>query len=462
MPSEPETTVWETEFNEHVNYQPPYITAEYRRPVGMEGETPLRLRPVGDESGYGFEVSAPDESGQVTLAAIRTDEQALTETVPLKSYDGTEPRRSALHDARGLVYEWGQHDLTHALGSALQLAQETDATRTQLFEQVDLPPDARPLAAIQAEREAEHEAELTENHPHRLDYHREVGDLAYDFPLEAGQGYAFRSRALPTLEAEVARYGVDALALETVKHWQADGQTRSEAVTLDILFDRDEAYAEVDTYVELAEREGIQAAMTRAATLAKAHTQPDMQTRAAELDLHLNPDVRYGAMFQTGPADPFLSEREIDQAAVLFRAEEPLEHKLSLEVVAVQDHSTQPLGFAVLALDATYEPATDQRLGLAEGVAVYELAHFKARDEAATYTAQLSEYMDKRDLSPSGTDIRPTLQFLQGVGENNGFSPQARWLLPREAVALTGGETALHHPAEDFHPLIETPMERER
>ena len=59
-----------------------------------------------------------------------------------------------------------------------------------------------------------------------------------------------------------------------------------------IQYDRDEVRQEVDNYVDLAEREGIQAAMSRAAVMADIQNYPTMVERAEELNLHPNEDIR--------------------------------------------------------------------------------------------------------------------------------------------------------------------------
>lgn len=174
---QPEQATWETALREHVNALPPYITAEYRYPDEMTDHR-VRLRPVGDESGYEFEVSAPDAAGDVTLAATKTfyDErrqQVMTESSQLQTYQAEgltplDPHMAALDDARGLIFEWGKHDLEGAMGSAFKLAQANGHTGQTLFDQG--PPDpftptdaAREMEAIQAEREREQEQELRQS-----------------------------------------------------------------------------------------------------------------------------------------------------------------------------------------------------------------------------------------------------------------------------------------------------------
>lgn len=633
---------WEVDLNEHVSYLPPYITAEYRSPENTDtGQiAPLRLRPVGDESMYGLEVSAPNADGDVTLAATKTFEsdilqKEVTESAVLKTYHTDDydeavsyldPRSEALADARALVYEWGRHDLDHAMGSALRLAQEVGFKGDNLFEHgpadtFTIPNDARSVEAIQAERDWERDAEIfglngykiplpetvvharaigrygadpeveagqfygvavreetlagaeqptyvvegvkawleretgengletvtlglgndhaeavrtadglaqgtdvverldkmealahdfagqaahlpesttTALHlnvreeglfragpadpqrddlevdwghepvagiptpppvssgfvPPRLDYSRMVGDAAYDLPLEAGQSYEFRMRPIPDLEVEVARYGVDALAVETVKHWQAGDEPQQEVVTLGVHYDRDDARREVDTYADLAEREGIQAAMTRAATVAEIQNYPDMVERAEELDLHINPEVRFGQMFKVGPEDPFLSEREINHVFQQYAAEHPPHHELSLEVVPVQTGEGQALGHSVVALDAQWEHDESSRdWEDTQTVTAYEVAHFERKQDADFYAASLHEYFYKRDLDTEGTNITPALEFVKNSQAANGLGNNERWLDAAEVGQVTAGEWTLQHRAEEFHPM---------
>ncbi len=637
---------WEVDLNEHVSYLPPYITAEYRSPENTDpGQiAPLRLRPVGDESMYGLEVSAPNADGDVILAATKTFEsdilqKAVTESAVLKTYRADaydesvsylDPRSEALSDARALVYEWGRHDLDHAMGSALRLAQQEGFKGDSLFEQgpsdtFTIPDDARSVGAIQTERDWERDAEnfglngykiplpesvvharavgrygadpeveagqfygvavreetldgaeqptymvegvkawleretgetgletvalglgndraeavrtadqlaqgtdvverlekmealahdfagqaahlpestTTALHlnvreeglfqagpadpqredlefdwghetvgniqtpppastgfiPPRLDYSRTVGDAAYDLPLEAGQSYEFRMRPIPDLEVEVARYGVDALAVETVKHWGAGDESQQEVVTLGVHYDRDDARHEVDTYADLAEKEGIQAAMTRAATVADIQNYPDMVERAEELDLHINPEVRFGQMFKEGPEDPFLSEREINHAARQYAAEHPPHHELSLEVVPVQTGEGQALGHSVVALDAQWEQDENSRdWEDTQAVTAYEVAHFERKPDADFYAASLHEYFYKRDLDTEGTNIMPALEFVKNAQVANGLGNNERWLDTAEVGQVTAGEWTLQHRAEDFHPISMTP-----
>ncbi|GIK64301.1 MAG: hypothetical protein BroJett018_20950 [Chloroflexota bacterium] len=630
---------WEVDLNEHVSYLPPYVTAAYRSPANADGIAPVRLHLPDDPAAamYGFEVSAPNDGGDVTLAAVKTFEsdilqKAVTESAVLKTYQAhdydelvsyLDPRSDALSDARALVYEWGRHDLDHAMGSALHLAQANGFKGDALFEQgpadtFTIPEHVRPLEEIQADRDWERDAEhfgmngykvplpetvvharsigrygadaeveaglfygvvvreaalddetqplyvvegvkawleretdetkmetvalglgadqtkavhtanqvaqaldvaarletmeeFAHDFAHRaahlsegattalhlnmrseglfqagppdperfevdwghdetpvvlsspttpnfvpppLDYSRTVGEVAYDLPLEAGQSYEFRMRPIPELEAQVARYGVDALAVETVKHWQAEDKPQQEVVTLGIHYDRDEAREEVDTYVDLAEREGIQSAMTRAAVLADVQSYPDMVESAESLDLHLNPDVRYGAMFKQGPSDPFLSEREIDHAAHQYLADHPPQHELSLKVVPVYALDEQSLGHSVVALDAQWEhEETSRDLADAQVVTAYEVAQFERQPDADFYAASLTEYFDKRGLATEGSNITPALDFVKNVQGVNGIQTNERWLSPLEMSQAAQQEWSLQHAAEDFHPM---------
>lgn len=638
---------WEVDLNEHVSYLPPYITAEYRSPENADAEqiAPVRLRPVGDESMYGLEVSAPNADGDVMLAATKTFEsdilqKEVTESAVLKTYRADaydesvsylDPRSEALSDARALVYEWGRHDLDHAMGSALRLAQAEGFKGDKLFEHgpadtFTIPNDARSVEAIQAERDWERDAEIfglngykvplpetvvharaigrygadpeveagqfygvavreetlagaeqptyvvegvkawleretgetgletvtlglgsdrteavrtadeltqapdvverlekmealahdfaghaahlsegttTALHlnvreeglfrvgppdperealefdwgyeeaagsipihppastgfvPPRLDYSRTIGEAAYDLPLEEGQSYEFRMRPIPDLEVEVARYGVDALAVETVKHWGTDEQPQQEVVTLGIHYDRDDARREVDTYVDLAEQEGIQAAMTRASMLADIQNYPDMVERADELGLYINPDVRFGAMFKGGPEDPFLSEREINHAAQQYAAEHPPQHELSLEVVPVHATEGQALGHSVVALDAQWDhEETSRDLEDAQVVTAYEVAHFERKPDADFYAASLHEYFYKRDLDTEGTNITPALEFVKNAQAANGLAANERWLDALEISQVAKEDWSLEHTAADFHPMSMQP-----
>jgi len=700
-----ERLAWEVDLNEHVTHLPPHVTAEYRSLQDAEGIAPVRLRLDGDESMYGFEVSAPDEQGDVTLAAIKTFESEIlqkdvTETAVLKTYQAGDyaddtsylnPRTEALSDARALVYEWGRQDLDHSMGSALLLAQENGFKGDSLFTEgpadtFTIPDDARSVATIQAERDGEREQEMDQvwdtrppdrrlgtplgvyvdryaedyietdgalvagydgqnhrvigraelptditdqapsddiryfvlptdaveasEHPaeydpvrmkpvedgipadhgtdyafevshmrlvdggelkdsyhlveavktwhdpdllpdepdtrltlslplaayddkeaafetaHRLtakwwaegiqpamqdaagmaeqhldprimdvkgghlfgmgptdpftvdfkgrevqapdfpddedtviltpppvsqDYHRTIGEAAYDLPLEEGQAYGFQARRVEELEDRVAAYGVDALAVEAVKHWN-DGEPQQEVVTLGIYYDRDEARQEVDTYVDLAEREGIQTAMTRAAMIADIQLYPNMVEEADELGLHINEDVRYGDMFKRGPDDPFLSEREINFASQQYAADHPPHHKLSLEVVPVQAKTGQALGHSVLAIDAAWDyEETSRDLSDAQGVTVYELAQFESKEKADLYSLSLSEYMGKRELEPEGQDIGGAVDFVKGISQSNGHDE--RWLAPWDIAELAKGEWSLQHQPEDFKPM---------
>ncbi len=636
-----ERVAWQTDLNEHVSYLPPYVMATYRSPENATGIAPLRIHPQVDATSpmYGFEVSAPNDKGDVTLAAIKTFESDIlqkdvTESAVLKTYrprdydesvSYLDPRSDAITDARALVYEWGRHDLDHAMGSALRLAHDNGFKGDTLFEHgpadaFTIPADARPIAAIHQEREWERDAELfglngykvplpahvihaqevgrygsevevepglfygvtvreeavegseqptylvegvkawleretletkmeavmlgmesdraaafqtthqvvqspdvverletmaglahdlaqhagdlpearmpTSLHlrneglfhegppdparhglemdwgsdeaaviitppsasnsfvPPRLDYSRMVGEAAYDLPLEEGLGYEFRMRPIPDLEVEVARYGVDALAVETVKHWQANDEPQQEVVTLGIYFDRDEAREEVDTYVTMAEREGIQSAMTRAAMLADVQSYPDMVSRAEELDLHLNADVRFGEMFQEGPADPFLAEREINYAAQQYATDYPPHHELSFEVVPVHSPSGESLGHSVVALDAEWEHDEASRdLEVAQVVTAYEVAQFEQQNEADFYAASLREYLDKRDLETQGANIEPALEFVQSMQSVNGVGENKYVLNPSEVSRVERDEWAIQHRIEDFHPI---------
>lgn len=635
-----ERVAWQTDLNEHVSYLPPYVMAAYRSPENATGIAPLRIHPQGDATSpmYGFEVSAPNDKGDVTLAAVKTfqsdilqkevTESAVLKTYRPRDYDESvsylDPRSDAIADARALVYEWGRHDLDHAMGSALRLAQDNGFKGDTLFEHgpadaFTIPAVTRPITAIHREREwerdaelfglngykvplpanvihaqevgryggevevepglfygvtvreevtegneqptylvegvkawleretletkmeavtlgmesdraaafqtahqvvqspdladrletmaglahdlAQHAADLPEDRTHtslhlrsaglfhggppdpahhglemdwgsheaviitpplvsnsfalpRLDYNRMVGEAAYDLPLEEGLGYEFRMRPIPDLEVEVARYGVDALAVETVKYWQANDEPQQEIVTLGIYFDRDEAREEVDTYVSMAEREGIQSAMTRAAMLADVQSYPDMVSRAEELDLHLNPDVRFGEMFQEGPDDPFLAEREINYAAQQYAADYPPQHELSFEVVPVRSPTGVPLGHSVVALDATWEHDEASRdLEAAQAVTAYEVAQFEQQPKADFYAASLREYLDKRDLETQGTKIVPALEFVQSVQSVNGVGENKYLLNPSEVSRIERNEWAIQHRIEDFHPI---------
>ncbi len=637
---------WQVDLNEHVTHLPPYVTAEYRSTENAEGIAPVRLRPEGEDTGamYGLEVSAPDDTGAVRLAAIKTFDsdilhKPVTESAILKTYHPSDydesvsyldPRSEALSDARALVYEWGRHDLDHAMGSALLLAQENGFKGDTLFEQGPADtfvsvPDARRLETIQTEREWERDAEIfgsngyriprpedlthareigrygvdseiepgqfygvtvreahlgaapDPNYPpvyvvegikawldkesnavgsetvtlavrgnreasievadeladepdfssrlehmetlahhaavqnHRLtlpllgeapadhlnlnlrheglftqgppdpvrltldeeaswdfpevvppdekspiarNYSRTIGESAYDLPLEAGQSYAFQARRIEELEHRVAAYGVDALAVEAVKRWDTDGEQQQEVVTLGIYYDRDEARHEVDTYVDLAEREGIQAAMSRAAVLADAQRIPQVVDDAEQLGLHLNPEVRYGPMFTQGPDDPFLSEREIDAIVTQYSEANPAHHRLSLEVVPVENKSGQVLGHSVVALDAVWDhEESSHELEEAHSVVAYELAQFEDRAAATNYLLELSEYMDKREIVHEGTNINPAVDFVKGVQDANGLSDHQQWLPPHEVGHLAEGEWALRHEPADFKPL---------
>ncbi len=636
-----ERVAWQTDLNEHVSYLPPYVMAAYRSPENATGIAPLRIHPQSDATSpmYGFEVSAPSDKGDVTLAAVKTfesdilqkevTESAILKTYRTRDYDESvsylDPRSDAIADARALVYEWGRHDLDHAMGSALRLAQDNGFKGDTLFEHgpadaFTIPNDARPITAIHREREWERDAELfglngykvplpadvihaqevgryggevevepglfygmtvreevtagseqptylvegvkawleretletkveavtlgmesdretafqtahqvvqspdvverletmaglahdlaqhaadlpearmpTSLHlrskdlfhegppdptrhglemdwgsheaavmmptpsassnfaPPRLDYSRMVGEAAYDLPLEEGLGYEFRMRPIPDLEVEVARYGVDALAVETVKHWQANDEPQQEIVTLGIYFDRDEAREEVDTYVSMAEREGIQSAMTRAAMLADVQSYPDMVSRAEELDLHLNSDVRFGEMFQEGPDDPFLAEREINYAAQQYAADYPPHHELSFEVVPVHSPTGASLGHSVVALDVAWEHDEASRdLEVAQVVTAYEVAQFEQQREADFYAASLREYLDKRDLETHGANIEPALEFVQSVQSVNGVGENKSLLNPSEVSRVERDEWAIQHRIEDFHPI---------
>lgn len=627
---------WDVELNEHVTYLPPHVTAEYRRPLMAEGEDAVRLRPAGDPSMYGFEVSAPDEQGDVTLAAIKTFQSDIlqknvTEAAVLKTYHAADydesvsyrdPRSEALSDARALVYEWGRHDLDHAMGSALLHAQDNGFKGDTLFEQgpsetFTLPDDARPVAAIHADLEWEHDAEhfgvrgyrvpLPENGvyahevgrygmersvppglfygvvvreetlegseqplyvvdgmkawldrdtrepesetvtldvlndrksaieiangvvqqdsvperleqmevlahdlaqrsfaltdiplsttgrtpaeelglnirgeglfrqgpeldlseppmlppifvnpyvPPDLNYNRTIGEAAYDLPLEEGQAYGFRMRPIPELEEKVAQYGVDALAVEAVKSWQEDGQPQQEVVTLGIYHDRDDARKEVNTYVELAETEGIQIAMSRAAMLADVHHSPDMAEQAQEYDLHINPNIRYGDLFSRGPADPFLSESDIRLAEKDFEDANPAHHRLSLEVVPIHDPAEQHLGHAVMAVDARWDhEETSRDLEDAQAVSAYELAHFVQKSDAEEYALSLNDYMGKREIAAEGTDLTAAENFVKTVSQVNGFGAHERLLNTEEVGNLAQGTWEIQHETADFQPM---------
>lgn len=245
---------------------------------------------------------------------------------------------------------------------------------------------------------------------------------------------------------------MDALAVEAVKSWQEAGQNQQEIVTLGIYYDRDEAQTEVDTYVDLAEGEGIQAAMSRATVLADAHAYPGLVGQADELGLHINEAVSYGNMFQQGPPDPFLSEREITLAAQAYTAEHPPQHKLALEVLPIHDERGQTLGHSLLAIDAVFRSGEDtQDLGQAQSAIGYELAHFEDQASAEDYKASLSAYLDKRDFLQAGADISPTVDFVRTLGQSNGHAEH--WLSPWDMADLSKGEWNLQHQPESFKPL---------
>lgn len=285
-------------------------------------------------------------------------------------------------------------------------------------------------------------------------YSRTIGEAAYDLPLEEGQVYAFQARRIEELEHRVAPYGVDAMAVEVVKGWDAGGEQQQEVVTLGVYFDRDDARREVDAYVDLAEREGIQAAMSRAAVLADAQHVPQLVHEANELGIHINPDVRYGDMFSQGPDDPFLSEREINHIAAQYTEANPPQHRLSLEVIPVQNKAGQALGHSVVAIDAAWDHEENSReLEDDQSVTAYELAQFQDKAAADTYALGLSEYMGKREIVNEGTDINPALDFVKGVQDANGLGDNQQWLFPHEVGRLAGGEWSLRHEPTDFQPM---------
>lgn len=634
-----EDQLWELDFNEHVTHIPPHLGAEYHITDDDEGISPLRLRLQGATAPYGFEVSAPQPDGAVSLSAVKYFEQdglLMSEAAPLKTYMPAEiarhpqlysPQQAALEDARALVYEWGRHDLDHAMGAAFKLAQAHGFTGETLFEQGDndtftSPEKARSLTQIQADRQWEQQLENFGTHHHELpldqhilystpigqcgvdplvppgqfygvalreanlpetqtslylvegfkawlerdraepcletvtldaqvdvaqavktldqvteqpdvparlntmaelahtfarqavgarlpfdeagqtpaelfglslrsdglfqsgppdplelphptqiemtqpsamaayDLHhqRVLSPDAYDVPLEEGQVYAFQARRLLVLEDQLTPYGMDALAVEAVKQWAEQGQVQQQVTTLGIFHDRDDARQEVDTYADLAEREGIQAAMSRAAMLADVQNSPVLVAQAETLDLHINPDVRYSTMFSRGPADPFLAEREIELAAQQYAADHPAHHQLALQVVPVQTPIGEALGHSVMAVDMqwAHEELSHDPVD-ATGVSAYELAQFKHEHDATEYALHLSEYLGQRDLSPTGTNITPALNFVQTLREVNGLSAQSHWVEPEQAADLLQGNWVLHHEPADFHPTTPLP-----
>lgn len=393
----------------------------------------------------------------------------LTLSLPLAAYDDKE---AAFETAHQLTAKWWAEGIQPAMQDAANMAQAhinpniMDVENGHLFGMGPEDPFTVEFAGREHEVESEPAPQPSSVSPQRLEYSRTIGEAAYDLPLEEGQAYAFRMRPIPELDMEVARYGVDAIAVETVKHWQEEDVPQQEVVTLGIHYDRDEARQEVDTYVDLGERDGIQAAMTRAAMLADIQNYPTLVERAEELDIHPNTDVRYGDMFAQGPDDPFLSERDINHAAQQYAADHPPHHRLSLEVVPVQDNTGQALGHSVLALDAAWEHEEPSReLEDAQGVTAYEVAQFETSEGADFYRLSLSEYMGKREIAPEGGDISGAVDFVKAVGESNGLPDNERWLAPWDIAQLSRGEWVMQHDPADFHPMavegaaIEEPVE---
>jgi hypothetical protein len=177
-----------------------------------------------------------------------------------------------------------------------------------------------------------------------------------------------------------------------------------------------------------------------------------MLERAAELNLHPNEDIRFGDMFQRGPDDPFLSERDIHFAERQYAADHPPHHRLSLEVVAVQDTAGQALGHSVFALDAAWDHDESSReLDDAQSISAYEIAQFETQEGANLYRQSLTDYMSKRGLEPEGTDISGAVDFVKAASQTNGHGE--RWLAPWDIAQLAKGDWTLQHEAEDFHPM---------
>jgi len=620
---------WHVDLNEHVSHLPPYVTAEYQTPIDSEGITPVRIQPEGDSSMYGFEVSAPDEAGAVTLAATKTYESDLlhkpvTAYATLKTYDPADydqsesyldPRTDALSDARALVYEWGRGGLDQAMGSALLFAQENEFKDDQLFTEgpadtfapVDNP---RPLETIQTERDWERDAEIFGRNGYRIpqpegmnharaigqyeddpeveagqfygvtvreahigdqpdakfppvyvvegvkawldketnkvehetvtldvrgnqsagmqvadsiadepdlhtrlasmetrahdtaqrmqgstipllgtdptanlglnlryeglfetgfpdpepaqeitstndDYTRIIGAAAYDMPLENGQGYAFRARHLPAIEERHDGAGVDVMAVEAVKFWDDHGERQEAATTLNIYhqFDDRAAQDEVDVYVDLAERDGIQAAMTRAAAMADVQYRTNINHTADDLGINLNPDVQYGEMFSAGPADPFLSEREIVQLTADFSQDTPAQHHLLWDVVNNRDARGASLGHSVIAVDAEADHRLTD-LEDADQVTVYEVAQFGTAKDAQTYASSVEQYLHKRGLATEGDNIQPTIGFVTALQAENSLEGHTQTLERDSIQDLATGNWHLETPTDaSFQPI---------
>ena len=336
----------------------PHFPAEYN---------PVRMKPIehgipaDHPADYAFEVShirAFDSEGKLAdsyhlVEAVKTwhdpdilsqPDERLTLPLPLAAFDEKEP---ALEAAQLLTAKWHADGIRPAMQDAAAMAEQHLDPRIFDVEGGHLfgmgPPDPFTVAFQGQEREVTAEPAPAST-PAAQAYSRTIGEAAYDLPLEDGQAFEFRMRPVPELETDVASFGVDAFAVETVKHWQEEGDPQQEVVTLGIHYDPDAARQEVDTYINLAEREGIQAAMSRASVLADIQNYPTMIERAEELNLHPNEDVRYGDMFQRGPDDPFLSERDILYATQQYAADHPPHHKLLLEVVPVQDANRSGTG----------------------------------------------------------------------------------------------------------------------
>lgn len=453
----------------------PHVPAEY---------DPVRMKPIDDGiptdhgADYAFEVRhirAFDLQGDLTdsyhvVEAVKSwhdpdilseSDERLTLALPLAAFDEKEP---AFQTAEQLTAKWWAEGVQPAMQEAANMAAGhlrpdiMDVENGHLFGMgpadpftVELGEQARQMQTP----DLPDEKDTVVPHPFiAQNYSRTIGEAAYDLPLEEGQSYAFQARRIEELEHRVAPYGVDAMAVEAVKSWEAGDEQQQEVVTLGVYFDRDDARREVDTYVDLAEREGIQAAMSRAAVLADAQHVPQLLHEADELGIHINPDVRYGDMFSQGPDDPFLSEREINHIAAQYTEANPPQHRLSLEVLPVQDKAGQALGHSVVALDAAWDHEENSReLEDAQSVTAYELAQFQDKAAADTYALGLSEYMGKREIVNEGTDINPALDFVKGVQDANGLGDNQQWLLPYEVGCLAGGEWSLRHEPTDFQPM---------
>jgi len=439
----------------------PHAPAEY---------DPVRMRPIehgipaDHEAEYAFEVRhirAFDLAGQLTdsyhvVEAVKAwhdpdilldEDERMVLALPLAAFDEKE---SAFEVAEELTAKWWAEGVQPAMQDAANMAaghlnpQIMDVENGHLFGMGPEDPFTVEFPELTRETEAP------------TDYTRVIGEDAYDLPLEEGQGYAFRARHLPVLEERNDAVGVDVMAVEAVKFWEADGGRQEQAITLGIYhqFDDRAAENEVDAYADLAEREGIQASMTRAAMLADVQNYPNMVNEAEHLGIHPNEDVRFGEMFSAGPDDPFLSEREINHIAGQYAQENPPHHQLSLEVVPVQDRSGSDLGHSVVALDATWD--ADEQPGNLEDascVTAYELAQFETKAGADFYTLGLSEYMGKQDIEPQGTDISPAVNFVKAVQQTNGLADNERWLSPDDIAQIAKGEWTLQENPDDFNPI---------